>query len=170
MAVEHDAEGFDFTGLVRAIVIAHLGKDPEVQDVLEIAAESTVRDLVDASVSELNLVDRHEFDELGDRVITLEEDMDTSDEAVEDLEARVRALEKEYVPEDDFIALEQDFMRLEKLVRKYQPLLDALNKVGPLLRMLGIVHEEEGIPSHRAQPPRYPYHYEPQPVRSNWHN
>ena len=171
MAVEGTVEGFDFNGLVRALVIAHIGRDPEVQDVLEIAAEDTVRDLVDTHVDELELVDQSQFSDLDDRVYQLEEDMDTSDEAVEDLEHRVDALEKEYVPDEDFIALEQDFMKLEALVRKYQPLLEALSKIEPLLRMLGIVHDEEKK-VHHQQPPRHPYFHmdEPRPVRSNWHN
>lgn len=162
-------EQFDFNEFVTQLVVAALQKDPEVQDVLTIAAEETVTNLVDKSVEDLKLVDREEFDEMADRVYDAEQDLDVISDSVEDGEARLDALERESVYEEDFERLEQDFMSLERKFRHYQPLLEVLSKMEPVLRLLGLVKDEEDAKIYHQHPKFvYPEHSEQERPANNW--
>jgi BMFP domain-containing protein YqiC len=132
-------ENFDFNKFVNDLVVVAIQQNAEVRDALTIAAEDTVRDLFDEQIEELQLVERTEFDEIADRVITAEQDLDTISESLQDIEMRFDALETDAILEEDFERLERNFIALERNFQMYKPLLDTLTKIEPLLRKLGLI-------------------------------
>lgn len=155
---------FDFNAFVTDLVISAVQNHPEVQDILTNVATETVEGLVDKTLAGLELVERDEFDELADRVYAFQEDTDVITDSIEsledrtkaleesgtDLESRVDALEKESVFEEDFERLEKEYIRMQTLFNQFQPLLEALNKAAPLLKMLGLLKAED-VPAHVYQ-------------------
>jgi hypothetical protein len=163
---DEGSDNLDFNKLVTSLVVQAIKQSPNVQDELYLEAMQTLS----AAAAEKKLIERPEFTEVKDALIELEQDTDSIDDDLADVECRVDALEKECVYEEDFQALERDFMILQKKVNQFLPLLDALNKAAPLLKMLGLVKDQKPLVCHYYHPKNVSFEEKDEKPVANWVN
>jgi hypothetical protein len=147
---------FNFEKFVINIVVEAIKHSPKVRDALYSQANSTINNLIIDKLNDVKVVLQPAFEEIKDAVVEAEQDLDEIEEDLSDLESRVDALEIDFTPEEDFEELEQDFIIQQQLFSKFLPLLEALNKATPLLRMLKLIDVNEKKPAiHKPHPKTY---------------